>query len=66
MEKIIVTDNQKDWKKELEILLKDFDIPKNRKEDFHWILRNIGIHNSKNPNLGKVIFCAKVLRANSV
>lgn len=60
-EKIMIIDSVEDWKKELSELLKTFDVPEGRKEDFGWIIRNISIRNSENPDLEKVLFAAKHL-----
>lgn len=36
-------------------LVKDMDVPEQRKTDIHWLKRNLGIRNSNHPNFNQVI-----------
>ena len=46
-------------KKNLKRILKTFDIPENRLEDYPWLNRNLGINNADNPKLTEAMAILK-------
>ena len=57
-------DNKKDNGEALKSVLKDFDLPEHRKtsqtiHNLKWLLRNLGVRNSKHPRFEEAITIIK-------